>query len=204
MRIVQLLFGVWVGICFLACGEKSDSFTREERERIGHSEEEGIMPLFLVTNRVDSLFLRLQAKEFGKEDIETETFRVLRSRMLATVRDSLNEGVGIAAPQVGISRQLVAVQRLDKVGEPFEFYVNPEIIYFSQDTVLGQEGCLSIPGRMGSVYRSKEIVVRYRDELSFEWRQDTVREFTARIFHHEIVLLNGFLYTDYLPCVLRI
>lgn len=79
MRIVQLLFGVWVGICFLACGEKSDSFTREERERIGHSEEEGIMPLFLVTNRVDSLFLRLQAKEFGKEDVETETFRVLRS-----------------------------------------------------------------------------------------------------------------------------
>ena len=71
-------------------------------------------PLFLVTNRVDSLFLRLQAKEFGKEDVETETFRVLRSRMLATVRDSLNEGVGIAAPQVGISRQLVAVQRLDK------------------------------------------------------------------------------------------
>lgn len=56
------------------------------------------MPLFLVTDRADSLFLRLQAKEFGKEDIETETFRVLRSRMLATVRDSLNEGVGIAAP----------------------------------------------------------------------------------------------------------
>ena len=204
MRIVQLLFGVWVGICFLACGEKSDSFTREERERIGHLEEEGIMPLFLVTNRVDSLFLRLQAKEFGKEDVETETFRVLRSRMLATVRDSLNEGVGIAAPQVGISRQLVAVQRLDKTGEPFEFYVNPEIVYFSQDTVLGQEGCLSIPGRMGLVYRSKEIVVRYRDELSFEWRQDTVREFTARIFQHEIDHLNGILYTDYLPCVLRL
>ena len=199
MRIVQLLFGVWVGICFLACGGKSDSFTREERERIGLSEEEGIMPLFLVTNRVDSLFLRLQAKEFGKEDVETETFRVLRSRMLATVRDSLNEGVGIAAPQVGISRQLVAVQRLDKTGEPFEFYVNPEIVYFSQDTVLGQEGCLSIPVRMGSVYRSKEIVVRYRDELSFEWRQDTVREFTARIFQHEIDHLNGILYTDYLP-----
>lgn len=115
--------------------------------------------------RADSLFLRLQAKEFGKEDIETETFRVLRSRMLATVRDSLNEGVGIAAPQVGISRQLVAVQRLDKVGEPFEFYVNPEIVYFSQDSVLGEEGCLSIPDRTGAVYRSKEIIVRYRDEL---------------------------------------
>ena len=105
MKIVKLLLGVWVGLCFGACDKKSDFFTGEERERIGHSEEAGIMPLFLVTDRADSLFLRLQAKEFGKEDIETETFRVLRSRMLATVRDSLNEGVGIAAPQVGISRQ---------------------------------------------------------------------------------------------------
>ena len=198
MKIVKLLLGVWVGLCFGACDKKSDFFTGEERERIGHSEEAGIMPLFLVTDRADSLFLRLQAKEFGKEDIETETFRVLRSRMLATVRDSLNEGVGIAAPQVGISRQLVAVQRLDKVGEPFEFYVTPEIVYFSQDSVLGEEGCLSIPDRTGAVYRSKEIIVRYRDELSFEWRQDTVREFTARIFQHEIDHLNGILYTDYL------
>lgn len=199
MRIVQLLFGVWVGICFLACKEDADSFTRGERERIGHSNEEVIMPLFLVTNRTDSLFLRLKAKEFEKEDVKTETFRILRSRMLATVKDSLNEGVGIAAPQVGISRQLVAVQRLDKAGEPFEFYLNPKIIYFSQDTVLGREGCLSIPDRTGMVYRSKEIIVRYRDELSFKWKQDTVSEFTARIFQHEIDHLDGILYTDYLP-----
>lgn len=84
------------------------------------SEEAGIQPLFLSqTGRF--IVFAFTGKEFGKEDIETETFRVLRSRMLATVRDSLNEGVGIAAPQVGISRQLVAVQRLDKVGEPLNF-----------------------------------------------------------------------------------
>ncbi|MFR6541516.1 MAG: hypothetical protein ACLUPL_02930 [Butyricimonas virosa] len=57
---------------------------------IGHLKKR-VLCLFLVTNRVDSLFLRLQAKEFGKEDVETETFRVLRSRMLAYRRDSLNE-----------------------------------------------------------------------------------------------------------------
>ena len=131
--------------------------------------------------------------------METESFRVLKSRMLATVNDTLNQGVGIAAPQVGISRQLVAVQRLDKAGEPFEFYVNPEIIYYSKDTVIGQEGCLSIPDRAGEVYRSTKIIVRYRDELSFEWRQDTVKEYTARIFQHEIDHLKGILYTDYLP-----
>ena len=198
MRIRVLLLCTLVGICFCSCGE-SDSFTREERERIGLSGEAGIMPLFLVTNSADSLFLRLQAKEFEREDMKTECFRVLKSRMLATVNDTLNQGVGIAAPQVGISRQLVAVQRLDKAGEPFEFYVNPEIIYYSKDTVIGQEGCLSIPDRAGEVYRSTEIVVRYRDELSFEWRQDTVKEYTARIFQHEIDHLKGVLYTDYLP-----
>lgn len=198
MRIRVLLLCTLVGICFFSCGE-SGSFTREERERIGLSGEAGIMPLFLVTNSADSLFLRLQAKELGREEMETESFRVLKSRMLATVNDTLNQGVGIAAPQVGISRQLVAVQRLDKAGEPFEFYVNPEIIYYSKDTVIGQEGCLSIPDRAGEVYRSTEIVVRYRDELSFEWRQDTVKAYTARIFQHEIDHLKGVLYTDYLP-----
>lgn len=60
-------------------------------------------------------------------------------------------------PQVGISRQLVAVQRLDKVGEPFEFYVNPEIVYFSQDSVLGEEGCLSIPDRTGRYIGLKRL-----------------------------------------------
>ena len=198
MRIRVLLLCTLVGICFFSCCE-SGSFTREERERIGLSGEAGIMPLFLVTNSADSLFLRLQAKELGREEMETESFRVLKSRMLATVNDTLNQGVGIAAPQVGISRQLVAVQRLDKAGEPFEFYVNPEIIYYSKDTVIGQEGCLSIPDRAGEVYRSTKIIVRYRDELSFEWRQDTVKEYTARIFQHEIDHLKGILYTDYLP-----
>ena len=50
MKIVKLLLGVWVGLCFGACDKKSDFFTGEERERIGHSEEAGIMPLFLVTD----------------------------------------------------------------------------------------------------------------------------------------------------------
>ena len=48
--------------------------------------------------------------------------------MLLTVRDPADEGVGIAASQVGVSRRLIAVQRFDKPGEPFECYVNPEIV----------------------------------------------------------------------------
>lgn len=68
MKIVKLLLGVWVGLCFGACDKKSDFFTGEERERIGHSEEAGIMPLFLVTDRADSLFLRFyRQRNSGKK-----------------------------------------------------------------------------------------------------------------------------------------
>ncbi len=56
MKIVKLLLGVWVGLCFGACDKKSDFFTGEERERIGHSEEAGIMPLFLPCHRPGRFF----------------------------------------------------------------------------------------------------------------------------------------------------
>ena len=102
--------------------------------------------------------------------------------MLATVCDTTDRGVGIAAPQVGVSRRLIAVQRFDKPGEPFCFYVNPEIVWYSQTRLPGSEGCLSIPGVSGSVLRSERIVVRYLDEESLRMAADTVEGFTAVIF----------------------
>lgn len=192
----KVLYIVWMGVNLLACG-RSSSFTRVEQERVGVSADAGIMPLYTIEHREDSLFLRQRAKELLAEDVTTETYRVLRSRMLATVNDTSNQGVGIAAPQVGVSKQMIAVQRLDKPGEPFEIYVNPNIIYYSKDSVWGREGCLSIPDRVDSLFRSRKIVLRFRDEHTFAWKQDTVNEFTARIFQHEIDHLNGVLYIDY-------
>ena len=81
-----------------------------------------------VGNPADSLVLRQKAAPVTGRMLRTDDYAVLRRRMLATVQDPQNTGVGIAAPQVGILRRMIAVQRFDKPGEPFEFYLNPEIV----------------------------------------------------------------------------
>ena len=183
---------VWVGC--------STSFTPQEVKVI--KEGGGIMRVWKTDNREDSLFLRQQAIELTPGEIRTELFQVLKQRMLATVNDSADPGVGIAAP--------------------FEFYINPGIVSASEEQSLGKEGCLSVPDVVGEVWRSNEIVVRYIPELTsvkrmlsrektdstfkfevkVEYRNtwepvcDTIRGFTAVIFQHEIDHLNGILFTD--------
>ena len=116
--------------------------------------------------------------------------------MLLTVTDPENEGVGIAAPQVGIGRQVVAVQRFDKPEQPFEFYVNPRLTYLSDEKQKGWEGCLSVPNQRGEVLRSKQVVVTFNHPNTFELQCDTIEGFTAIIFQHEIDHLSGTLYID--------
>ena len=175
----------------------SGEFSKSEREIIGNSGE-GIMPLWTVDIPEEEEFLRLKAEPLTASMIGTPEFNVLCERMLATVNDPDNEGVGIAAPQVGLSRRLVAVQRFDKEGEPFEFFVNPEIVEFSEEREYGSEGCLSVPDMSGDVLRSTSIRLRYNRPSDFELVEEVVEGFTAVIFQHEIDHLNGVLYIDYL------
>ena len=177
-----------------ACG--NTTFTSKELTRIGNTPQAGIMRLWTIDKREDSLLLRRRALPLSQKAIASPEFVILKERMLATVNDPTNQGVGIAAPQVGISRRLIAVQRFDQAGSPFEFYVNPKIIYRSASLHPEREGCLSVPGRSGTVLRSDTIVVRYTDETSFEAQTDTVTGFTAVIFQHETDHLDGILYID--------
>lgn len=156
-----------------------------------------IMKVLKTDNRGDSLFLRQVAEPVSGKMMKTEEFRKLCDRMLATVRDSLDEGVGIAAPQVGISRKIIFVQRFDKEDSPFGCYVNPEIISRSDSTVTGMEGCLSVPGVTGEVSRSESIVLKY-DTPEVQDTVETIRGFTAVIFQHEIDHLSGILFVDLL------
>ena len=89
------------------------------------------MPLVTINSETDSHFLRKLSAPLNIADVKSEYFISLANSMLLTVTNPENEGVGIAAPQVGVSKQLIAVQRIDKEGEPFEFYVNPKIVSFS-------------------------------------------------------------------------
>ncbi len=172
----------------------SRGFSAAERDTIRSGEGE-IMRVLTVNDRSDSLTLRRKSAPMAEGMERADDYETLRRRMLATVRDPENTGVGIAAPQVGVLRRMIAVQRFDKPGEPFEIYLNPEIVEYSAETAPGREGCLSIPGFYGDVKRAQQITLRYRDE-QFAERTERISGFTAVIFQHETDHLDGIFYTD--------
>lgn len=174
----------------------NSGFTSTERETI-YSGDSEIMRVLSIANEHDSLLLRSSSKPLNEKMLQEKEFQTLCRRMLATVQNPENEGVGIAAPQVGILRRLVAVQRFDKEGEPFEFFINPEIVDKDSTLVAGGEGCLSVPEIYDNVERSQRITLRYYD-TDFVQHKEVVEGFTAVIFQHEIDHLDGKLFIDYL------
>lgn len=188
----RLLIMMATSLVMVGCGE---SFTSAEREVICRGE--GIMRVLSIDNEADSLSLREESLPISESMLQTKEWTLLRERMLLTVQDPEATGVGIAAPQVGIHRNVVAVQRFDKEGEPFEFFINPEIIEHVGERADGGEGCLSVPELYGNVSRWQEIVLRYRDE-EFVEHTERIEGFTAVIFQHEVDHLSGRLFIDYL------
>lgn len=179
-----------------AMSKNPEKFSPNERTIIHAGDSDGMMRLFTIDNPEDSLLLRTESRDVSREMWQSEDFRILTKRMLKTVLNPENTGVGIAAPQVGILCKIVILQRFDLEGEPFNILVNPEIISLSQETKLGPEGCLSIPGYRGEVPRSTEVLVRYIDGETFEKREEKICGFTAVIVQHETDHLFGKLYID--------
>lgn len=100
------------------------------------------------------------------------------------------QGVGLAAPQVGILKRIIVVD----VGEGPTCLVNPEIIS-SSGSCVDLEGCLSVPGNQGEVERPEKITVRGLNENGEEVTIEA-EDFFARAFCHEIDHLDGILYLD--------
>lgn len=176
------------------CGGTAARLTAEETDLVMSSD--GLMRVLLVTSREDSLLLRKHCTDLTAEDLQSEVYERLARRMVTTVTDSTQDGVGLAAPQVGLNRRVVAVMRYDKPGYPFEVYPNIHIEYFSDETQTGPEGCLSIPDLAGEVERSQRKVIRYTDPATLSSVRDTVDGYTAVIFQHEVDHLEGILFTD--------
>lgn len=195
IRPIYSIVTILLVAMFISCNNKSITFNDKEIELINRYKN-SIMPLKTINTESDSIFLREISTPLTKEDLESSYFQELTHSMLMTVNNPENEGVGIASPQVGIGKQLIAVQRLDKEGEPFEFYVNPKIISTCGDKEFGGEGCLSVPGMRGDVERYRNITIEYNDIENFEIKTETIEGFTAVIFQHEIDHLNGTLYID--------
>ena len=166
-----------------------------------------ILRVLTIADQDDSLVLRTPCEDFTPSMLQSPEFEALSTLMLATVQDPSEDGVGIAGPQVGISRRIVAVQRFDKPGEPFEVYPNIRIVGFNGDTAPGPEGCLSVPGLRGDVMRWRDIEISYtlightsdgQPGVALVPRDTTerVQGFTAVIFQHECDHLDGVLYID--------
>ena len=129
--------------------------------------------------------LRKQSKPLQKFDL----------RLWLLLRDMADtmykaDGVGLAAPQVGILRRVVVVDTGDGLVELF----NPEIIA-REGEQAGAEGCLSLPGRQGYVVRPQKVTVRAQDRKGKPF-EITAEGLKARAFCHEIDHLDGVLYID--------
>jgi len=115
----------------------------------------------------------------------------------------VEDGIGLAAPQIGFSRQVVVVDASELVkGEYPRAFINPEIIEFSQETDVKEEGCLSIPGVHEEVVRATRIVVKYQNEKGKEFTEEYT-QWLARILQHEIDHLNGILFVDRISPIKR-
>lgn len=130
---------------------------------------------------------------------EVQAFDEDLKRFLKDMKETMYEkdGVGLAAPQVGVNRKIAVVSFENR-----EYVlINPKIVE-AQGTQLGEEGCLSIPGIYEKVKRADRVVVEALDEDGEPVRIEA-EGFLARAFSHEIDHLNGVLFIDHLSALKR-
>jgi len=143
----------------------------------------------------------LRQKANKLKSITKEDIKIANQMMEAMIKAP---GVGLAANQVGILKQIVTIDYEDKESNKKVNYVlfNPSIIKYSDETVVMEEGCLSLPEQYADVERPKEIVVEYINE-----NKKTIKKkidgYQARILQHEIDHLSGKLFVDYLSSLKR-
>ena len=135
-------------------------------------------------------------KSLSKEDIN-----IANQMMEAMIKAP---GVGLAANQVGILKQIVTINFEDKENNKKANYIlfNPSIIQYSEETIVMEEGCLSLPEQYADVERPKEIILEYMDENEKIIKKQ-IDGYEARILQHEIDHLSGKLFVDYLSSLKR-
>ncbi|HUP90053.1 MAG TPA: peptide deformylase [Longimicrobiales bacterium] len=140
----------------------------------------------------------LRAKAQPVKTVSEETHRLIRD-MFDTMYNE--EGVGLAAPQVGVSERIIVVDPHMDDHEAFAL-INPEIIEASKESEKGEEGCLSIPGLRDLVERSIHVKVRGMSPEG-EVREFEADDLVARILQHEIDHLDGVLFIDRMGALKR-
>ncbi|HYM16714.1 MAG TPA: peptide deformylase [Dehalococcoidia bacterium] len=145
----------------------------------------GIMPIRIAGDPV----LREKAKRVRKVDASIQK---LIDDMVDTMRAA--PGVGLAAPQVGVSLRVVVIETPD---DGLIALINPEVVKSSGERRL-TEGCLSVPGYQAEITRSRRVTVKALDRNGKEIRLKAADSLLAQALEHEIDHINGVLYIDYL------
>ena len=190
--MLEVVLAGFVAGALFALWDNHRPFSKEQRTIIRQSDS----VMYVTTWPEDSAILRTPCVDLSRSELKSRDLKKLIAKMLATVRSPQHDGVGIAAPQVGIGKRIVCLQRFDKEGGPFECYLNIHVDSLFGDIGKGPEGCLSVPPMRGLVPRYTSVIVSYIQPETLENKRDTVTGYTAVIFQHECDHLDGILYID--------
>ncbi|MEK7630881.1 MAG: peptide deformylase [Patescibacteria group bacterium] len=176
------------------------------------------MTSLIVT--LPNTILRRTAKPVAKEEFGSPELASILRDMSGTLRKT-PDGIGIAAPQIGISKQIFLASEealaIDEGWEPkdateekakkkswkYVIFINPTILKIASKKVAGTEGCLSIPKTYGIVPRAEKIRVRAYDETGKAFERGATKLF-ARLLQHEIDHLGGTLFIDHATKITKI
>ncbi len=138
------------------------------------------------------------AKPVAKVD---DSVRRLMADMIETMYQA--PGIGLAAPQVGVLKRVIVVDcaKADEKPLPYKM-ANPEILWQSEDLLVNNEGCLSLPEHYADVARPAEVKIRYLDEQN-EIRELHAKGLLATCLQHEIDHLEGMLFVDHISALKR-
>jgi peptide deformylase len=150
----------------------------------------GILPIRIAGDPV----LREKAKKVRKIDasLQNASLQKLIDDMIDTMHAA--PGVGLAAPQVGVSLRVVVIETPD---EGLMALINPQVVKASGERRV-TEGCLSVPGYQAEITRSKQVTVKALDREGKEVRIKATETLLAQALEHEIDHINGILYIDHL------
>lgn len=200
MRYQTLLYGI-IAFMITSCQITKLGMTDKEISLINEGPENERMRVLSIENLQDSIFLRSKAQDVDTDHIKTdENLQKLIKRMIVTLDDE--GGVGLAAPQLGIGRNIFLFTRISDPRGPYQVAINPRIVGHPEEKVCFEnDGCLSIPNRSGNSMRYAYVDVVYYNEkgekieerLSGHSRQT---DYTGIIFQHEYDHLEGILYID--------
>ncbi len=203
----NILFLISISLLVFSCGgskkissstdQTSTTFNAAQTKLILAGDATTPMRVFKINNESDSILLRQKCEDVVIKP-KDPVLKAFTDRLLTTVRDSMSLGVGIAAPQVGILKNIIWVQRFDKAPFPFECYINPKIIKYTNKKQDCKEGCLSIPNKTATTTNRAYAILLAYDKLDGTHHVEMIEDFTAVIFQHEIDHLSGKLFVDYL------